>query len=144
MEGLNGCVFVPLEVQHPRTDVKTAWFPSCQLSICMAALVELQAAWGQAQCTLGSLGPGVPLCWKGGFLSLGKPLLQPSHTEELRLDMAKRSALSRIIKTKIIFLYEAERRIGCTLPFLVGRTSTFVCCKTFSFLFILFCSWMKN
>lgn len=55
----NGRVFVSLKVQDPRTDVNTAWFTSCKLSICMAALVELQAACGTGlmhMSMLGSLG----------------------------------------------------------------------------------------
>jgi len=61
VEGLHGRVFMPLKEQHPRTDVNTAWFASCKLSICMAALVDsLQTACGMGLMrtnTLGSLGP---------------------------------------------------------------------------------------
>lgn len=77
-EGLNGHVFVPLEVQHPRTDVNTAWVTSCQLSICMAALVELQAACGTDSMhtsTPGILGPASSLVLARGAPVPGKATL---------------------------------------------------------------------
>lgn len=112
-----------------------------------SALVELQAGRGTGwmhTSMLGSCGAASSPYWKGALLSLAKPLLKASHTEEMRLGSTSRSPLSWIIKTKNIFLYEVEWKMGCTFPFLVWRTLNFLSCRAFSFLFIPFCSWMKN